>query len=114
MSTQLGRRFLSGYRSLPPPLEVSTFELHAAPEAVMQARLGAASHKRNRPTAFVCADDAVAAALIQTTEALGLRVPRDLSVIGWGDGPSAALGARSLTTVRLPTLALADAAVDLL
>ena len=39
--------------------------------------------RRNRPTAVACYNDSVAAALWEAAEAIGLRVPDDLSIIGF-------------------------------
>jgi len=110
-SSQLGRRFLAEIASAGPSLAISNFELQAAP---LHAGRNAATGQRTGPTAFVCADDAAAAALIQAASAFGIHVPHDVSVIGWGDGSPAVLGAPLLTTVRVPARALAAAAVELL
>jgi DNA-binding LacI/PurR family transcriptional regulator len=52
------------------------------------------------PTAVLCFSDAMAADLVRTAEALGARVPADLSVIGFDDSPLARRMRPALTTVR--------------
>ena len=53
-----------------------------------------------RPTAIVCMGDLIAMAAIQSAAALGLRVPRDLSVVGFADFAVAKFANPPLTTVR--------------
>lgn len=53
------------------------------------------------PTALICLSDRLAEGALRTIARLGLRVPEDLSLVGFDDASSAArLG---LTTVRQPT-----------
>ncbi|MGH9132357.1 MAG: LacI family DNA-binding transcriptional regulator [Ilumatobacteraceae bacterium] len=54
----------------------------------------------NRPTAILCFSDAIAAGVVRGAESLGLRVPDDLSVVGFDDNPLAARMSPQLTTVR--------------
>ena len=63
-----------------------------------------------RPTALVCAADAMALVAIRTARSLGLSVPRDLSVVGIGDFSMAALSDPPLTTVQLFCAGLGRAA----
>jgi DNA-binding LacI/PurR family transcriptional regulator len=55
-----------------------------------------------RPTAFVCANDVVALGVIRAAARLGIRIPDQLSVVGFDDDESAALVTPPLTTVRTP------------
>ena len=54
----------------------------------------------DRPTAILCFSDVVAAAVVHAAEDAGLRVPEDLSVVGFDDSPMAARMRPALTTVR--------------
>lgn len=54
------------------------------------------------PTAILAASDAMAAGAMRTVRAAGLAVPGDLSVMGFGDCPAAALLDPPLATMRLP------------
>lgn len=53
-------------------------------------------------TAIICSTDMLASAVIHEAVRMELRVPRDLSVVGYGDSPEAALQEPELTTIRLP------------
>ncbi len=81
-------------------------------------RLSGARHGGgSRSTALVAANDALALGAIQALRAGGLRVPEDVSVTGFddaGSGPSPAVAALGLTTVRQDAEALVSAALDLL
>lgn len=64
-----------------------------------------------RPTAVLCFSDAIAYDVVRTAEDLGLRVPADLSVVGFDDSPLAGRTRPALTTVRQDVTAKAQAAV---
>jgi DNA-binding LacI/PurR family transcriptional regulator len=53
-----------------------------------------------RPTAIVCGDDLQALGVYEAARRSGLRIPDDLSVVGFDDVDQAAWAAPSLTTVR--------------
>ena len=59
-------------------------------------------HRRRRPTALLMGNDQMAAGAYIALARLGLRVPEDVSVVGYDDEPLSADLAPSLTTVRLP------------
>jgi LacI family transcriptional regulator len=54
------------------------------------------------PTAIVAASDAQAFAAVDAVRSRGLRVPEDVSVVGFGDVPQAAQSFPGLTTVHRP------------
>ncbi len=64
------------------------------------------------PTAVIAFNDDVAAGLHDTLVRAGVRVPEDVSVIGWDDTPMARLPHLNLTTVRQDADALARLAVE--
>jgi DNA-binding LacI/PurR family transcriptional regulator len=53
-----------------------------------------------RPTAVLCFSDVIARSVLDAAKERGLRVPEDLSVIGFDDAPLAARTSPALTTVR--------------
>ncbi len=53
-----------------------------------------------RPTALLCMSDQLAFAAIAAAHRLGLRVPADISIVGFDDTPQAAWSEPPLTTVR--------------
>ena len=55
-----------------------------------------------RPTAIVAATDEVAAGVIEAARMKALRVPEDLSIVGFDDTEVARLLSPPLTTVRQP------------
>ncbi|MBW4720785.1 LacI family DNA-binding transcriptional regulator [Saccharothrix obliqua] len=55
-----------------------------------------------RPTALLCASDELAFGALQAARDLGLRVPTDVSVVGFDDVPEAGHAEPPLTTVRQP------------
>ncbi len=65
----------------------------------------------DRPTAVVCFSDAFAVATTRAAETLGLRVPEDLSVVGYDDSVLAAASRPPLTTVHQEVAAKGTAAV---
>jgi LacI family transcriptional regulator len=67
--------------------------------------------RRSRPTALVCANDNFALAVYRAATALGLAIPRDLSVVGFDDIDLAALLSPPLTTVRVPAVQIGRLAV---
>jgi LacI family transcriptional regulator len=52
------------------------------------------------PTALICHNDFIAASAIAECRALGISIPSQVSVTGFGDWDLARLGSPSLTTVR--------------
>ncbi|MFD2765543.1 LacI family DNA-binding transcriptional regulator [Micromonospora eburnea] len=54
----------------------------------------------DRPTGLLCFSDAVAYGALQAAEELGIRVPDELSVVGFDDNPLAVQIRPTLTTVR--------------
>jgi DNA-binding LacI/PurR family transcriptional regulator len=67
-----------------------------------------------RPTALICANDLMAIGALSYCRRAGLRVPEDVSVVGFDDLPFASLLTPGLTTVRQPAREMGKAAVKLL
>ncbi len=68
----------------------------------------------DRPTAIFAANDVTAIRAVEVAHEFGLRVPEDLSVVGFDDVPDAALASPALTTVRQPMQAMGAAAMTML
>jgi DNA-binding LacI/PurR family transcriptional regulator len=64
----------------------------------------------DRPTAAICHNDVMAIGLLQACAQHKVRVPRDLSIVGWDDVPYASLVTPPLTTVRVPRYELGQTA----
>ncbi|MEU4150169.1 LacI family DNA-binding transcriptional regulator [Streptomyces sp. NPDC026659] len=67
----------------------------------------------DRPTAVFAGNDLQALGLYEAARELGLRVPEDLSVVGFDDLPVARWVGPPLTTVRQPLTEMAEAAARL-
>ena len=65
-----------------------------------------------RPTAAICHNDTMAVGLLQACAERRVRVPRDLSIVGWDDVPYASLVTPALTTVRVPRHELGRTAAE--
>jgi DNA-binding LacI/PurR family transcriptional regulator len=65
-------------------------------------------------TAVLAYNDLVAVGILSRLAQLGVKVPDELSVVGFDDIPLAAMVTPPLTTVALPTTLAGQAAVDLL
>ena len=62
--------------------------------------------QEERPNLILTSSDIIAIGLIKGLISHGIRVPEDISVIGFGDVPMAAYFQPPLTTVRIPTVEL--------
>lgn len=67
-----------------------------------------------RPTALICANDLMAIGALSHCRSVGLRVPQDVSIVGFDDLPLASLLTPALTTVRQPAREMGVAAANLL
>ena len=65
-----------------------------------------------RATAAICHNDVMAIGVLQACVERHVRVPRDLSIVGWDDVPYASLVTPPLTTVRVPRYELGQAAAE--
>ncbi len=68
----------------------------------------------NRPTAIFCDDDLLAAIVYKAAFRMGLRIPADLSVVGFDDLHFARILEPELTTVTLPAERLGHEAMQLM
>ncbi|WP_028447140.1 LacI family DNA-binding transcriptional regulator [Chitinimonas koreensis] len=66
------------------------------------------------PSAIFAANDQMAFGAMDALKARGLRIPEDISVIGFDDIPAASAVYPQLTTVRQPLQEMTDAAIRLL
>ncbi|MCL2069007.1 MAG: LacI family transcriptional regulator, partial [Oscillospiraceae bacterium] len=65
----------------------------------------------DRPTAFFLSEDAFAPAVYSAAAQLGIRIPQDISVAGYGDTPAGKYMLPELTTYDLHTDEICEAAV---
>lgn len=67
-----------------------------------------------RPTAVFAANDTMAVGAMVAAARFGVKIPAQVSVVGFDDSVLASIASPQLTTVRQPVRAMAKAAVDLL
>ncbi|MBF0331624.1 MAG: LacI family DNA-binding transcriptional regulator [Candidatus Omnitrophica bacterium] len=67
-----------------------------------------------RPTAIFAQSDDMALEVIAVAYEMGIRIPEDVSVMGFDDNPQAIYGPIALTTVRQPVFEMAEKSVRLL
>ena len=69
---------------------------------------------QDRPTAIFAASDEMAVTTIEVALELGLRVPEDVSVIGFDDSPIASFAKVPLTTIWQPLSQVGELSVEVL
>lgn len=105
---------LRGYRAACARLDVEPVELGPF-QARFAAGVRAADHVlAAAATAVVAYNDEVAVGVVNRLADRGVRVPDDISVVGFDDTSLAGMVTPRLTTVRLPAAAAGQAAVRLL
>jgi LacI family transcriptional regulator len=93
-----------------PALEVASIPEIAPGRAAAEQLLDLAEP----PTAIFAFNDNIAIGVVQAARARGLRVPGDLSVVGFDDVEGATIVTPALTTVRQPLAEMGRTAVSLL
>ena len=103
-STPTAVRRLAGYRAAisdagapEPHKEVAGISVAAGARVFQSLPTG-----KRRPTGVLAMSDMTAIGLMSAAQAAGLRVPDDLSVVGFDDVPASAWTNPPLTTVRQP------------
>ena len=66
------------------------------------------------PTAIMCANDSMAISVLKEVSRRGMRVPEDISIIGFDDIVMASQITPALTTVSVPVEEIAKRAIDIL
>jgi LacI family transcriptional regulator, xylobiose transport system transcriptional regulator len=108
---------LDGYRSAmntagltidPTLLRFGNFQVDGGREIANELLSG-----ENRPTAIFAGSDLQALGVIDAARAHGLRIPRDLSVVGYDDLQLAQWSSPALTTIHQPLMKMAEEAARL-
>src|SRR6266702_2985799 len=97
-------------------LEPDGLALYADDFSVEQGRRGLRTllESSTPPTGVICSSDLMAIGVLQQANADGLRVPEDLSVVGFDGIEAAAWTSPPLTTVEQPIEEIAETAVNAL
>lgn len=115
-----GEQRLAGYREavaaagLDPdalPVLIGDYHQSSGSELAAQALAG---HRSTWPTVLLCANDLMAVGVLEQCKLLGVRVPQDLSVVGFDDLPFSSLLTPRLTTVRQPAREMGERAAHVL
>ncbi len=69
---------------------------------------------KERPTAIFAASDEMAFEVLEVAQQMNIKVPQDLSIVGFDDSPLAAHAVVPLTTVRQPLSDIGSKAVEIL
>lgn len=85
------------------------FSIEAGQEAALSLLT-----RPDRPTAVFAVNDSVAIGVLSVASQLGLRIPEDLSVVGYNDVPVVSRLPVPLTSVRVPFAQIAAGAISLL
>lgn len=93
------------------PVLVGDYRLSSGTELAAQAL---ADSPEGRPTALLCANDLMAIGALEYCKLVGIRVPEEVSVVGFDDLPFASLLTPRLTTVRQPAHEMGQRAANLL
>jgi len=64
------------------------------------------------PSAILCGNDIIAQGVIYAAKLLGIKIPKDLSIMGIGDFNGSAEIEPSLSTVRIPAMQIGSLAAD--
>lgn len=84
------------------PKRVVTYTTEQKNTFPYQQALHMLAEGEERPTAFVCYNDELAVLLMEAVAASGLRVPEDVSIIGFDDSSLASASGTKLTTFTHP------------
>jgi LacI family transcriptional regulator len=99
----------NGYREGMKKLGQAPFILRGASESVVVQKI-----RRHNITAVFCHNDWLALAVIRTLNANGLRVPKDVSVMGVDDSPTFNAIYNGLTTMHYPVESIVTAICSLI
>jgi DNA-binding LacI/PurR family transcriptional regulator len=96
-SYRVTRERLAGYRAATATLDIYEVAVNSRDEGHRAARV--LLQAAPRPTAVLAMSDELAIGALAAARELALDVPRDLSVLGWDDSPSARASEPALTTI---------------
>ncbi|GEL96376.1 LacI family DNA-binding transcriptional regulator [Cellulomonas composti] len=110
----VSRERVEGWMSafVPAGVDVVAVHMNDNQEADALAAARTALALADRPTGIVCFSDLVAWAVVRVAHELGLRVPQDVSVVGFDDSALARTVAPALTTVRQDLVAKGRSTAD--
>ena len=118
LHTQAGAQRLEGYKKAITKhnLSVEADYVYEGDYSRRSARLATEKFLslKHRPTAIFAASDDMALEIVAVLLERGLKVPQDISVIGFDDNPAAIYGPVALTTIKQPLFQMAEDSVKYL
>lgn len=115
LKTQAGQHRLQGFKDFLAKKKVAL-----TPEYIIEGDYSRRSARNamekffaleRKPTAIFAASDDMALEAIAFAMERGLKIPQELSIIGFDDNPAAIFGPVALTTIKQPLFAMAEQAV---
>lgn len=108
VSTQAGLMRLEGYREALSKHNIKASRQYVTFGDFLRTPARKAAEKllqlKDRPTAIFAASDVMALELINVARSMNIKIPEDLSIIGFDDNPLIAGSSVKLTTVAQPLL----------
>ncbi|MGO4956084.1 LacI family DNA-binding transcriptional regulator [Luteococcus sp. Sow4_B9] len=108
-----GERRVQAHRDLMAEQGLQPLVIDCGWELDRGLEVGGRALDEAQPTAIICANDRVAAGVFLAAAHRGLRIPEDLSVVGYDDDPNVA-AQLGLSTVLLPHLQMGEKAAELI
>lgn len=106
VSTQAGLKRLEGFNEVLATKKIKTPRSYVTFGDFLRTPARLAARKllklKNRPTAIFVSSDVMALELLDVARSLNIKVPEELSIIGFDNNPMAASGSIKLTTVAQP------------
>lgn len=116
LNTHAGRSRLNGYKEALVTHKIALKDEYITVGEFLRtpARNAATKllHLRYRPTAIFAASDVMALEAIDLAKKEGLRVPEDISIVGFDDNPIAMYSSVGLTTVRQPIVEMGQLGLE--
>lgn len=113
--TQAAKHRLEGYRKALEKNRIPVREEYIARTDYSRGQARQATERllqlEDRPTAIFVASDSMALEVMAVASEAGIKVPDDLSIVGFDDNPSGLYGPVSLTTVKQPLVRMAQESV---
>lgn len=115
MQTQGGQQRLKGFKDILAKKKIE-FPLEYIVEGDYSRRSARTAMEKilslpDRPTAVFAASDDMALEAITVAMEKGLKIPRDMSILGYDDNPSAIFGPVALSTIKQPLFQMAEQSV---
>ncbi|MBU2541813.1 MAG: LacI family transcriptional regulator [Candidatus Omnitrophica bacterium] len=118
LHTQAAQERLKGYKKALTDNRIQVNEKYIFKADYSRNSARAASEKiikmHNKPTAIFVASDDMAMEVVSCLSEKGIKVPSDISIIGFDDDPVGLFGPIRLTTVRQPLTEMCEKALETL